>query len=163
MLRVVNADGMTETGSLIGDIVREGARRMPAAALEAEVNAYIAELADQRDEHGRRLVVRNGYHQPRKVTTAAGVIEVKAPRVNDKRLDEATGEQAVLLGDPATLVPQVTEDQRSAAPALSAWSGLCPAMWTPANYAMKFRLPDVIERCSNLTGLTWPRAECLRR
>ncbi|MEU2133964.1 IS256 family transposase [Streptomyces sp. NPDC018352] len=93
MLSVVNADGSTETGSLIDDIVREGARRMLAAALEAEVNAYIAELADQRDESGRRLVVRNGYHQPRKVTTAAGTVEVKAPRVNDKRVDEATGER----------------------------------------------------------------------
>ncbi|MFD9043900.1 IS256 family transposase [Streptomyces bottropensis] len=93
MLSVVNADGTTETGFLIDDIVREGARRMLAAALEAEVNAYIAELADQHDETGRRLVVRNGYHQPRKVTTAAGVIEVKAPRVNDKRVDEATGER----------------------------------------------------------------------
>ncbi|GHD34780.1 IS256 family transposase [Streptomyces violarus] len=93
MLSVVNADGTTETGSLIDDIVREGARRMLAAALEAEVNAYIAELTDQRDDHGRRLVVRNGYHQPRKVTTAAGSVEVKAPRVNDKRVDESTGER----------------------------------------------------------------------
>ncbi|MET9888114.1 IS256 family transposase [Streptomyces sp. NPDC006430] len=93
MLTVVNEDGTTPHGSLIDEIVREGARRMLAAALEAEVNAYIAELADQRDESGRRLVVRNGFHQPRKMTTAAGVIEVKAPRVNDKRVDEATGER----------------------------------------------------------------------
>ncbi|GAA1287610.1 IS256 family transposase [Streptomyces javensis] len=93
MLSVVNADGTTETGSLIDDIVREGARRMLAAALEAEANAYLFELTDQRDERGRRLVVRNGYHQPREVTTAAGVVEVKAPRVNDKRVDEATGER----------------------------------------------------------------------
>jgi putative transposase len=94
VLSVVNDDGTTADGSsLIDEIVREGARRMLAAALEAEVDAYIAELADQRDEHGRRLVVRNGYHQPRKVTTAAGVVEVKAPRVNDKRVDEETGER----------------------------------------------------------------------
>ncbi|MFJ9820995.1 IS256 family transposase [Streptomyces sp. NPDC101151] len=93
MLSVVNADGTTETGSLIDDIVREGARRMLAAALEAEVDAYIAELAGERDEHGCRLVVRNGHHQPRKVTTAAGTVEVKAPRVNDRRVDEATGER----------------------------------------------------------------------
>lgn len=66
---------------------------MLAAALEAEVNSHIAELADQRDESGRRLVVRNGYHQTRKVATAAGVIEVKAPRINDKRINEATGER----------------------------------------------------------------------
>jgi len=93
VLSVVNADGTTLNGSLIDEIVCEGARRMLAAALEAEVNAYIAELAEQRDEDGRRLVVRNGYHQPRKVTTAARTVEVRAPRVNDKRVDEATGER----------------------------------------------------------------------
>ncbi|PZH00307.1 IS256 family transposase [Streptomyces sp. NTH33] len=94
MLTVVNEDGSTPSGSsLLDEIVREGARRMLAAALEAEVNAYIAELADERDATGRRLVVRNGYHQPRQVTTAAGMVEVKAPRVNDKRVDEATGER----------------------------------------------------------------------
>lgn len=42
---------------------------------------------------GHRLVVRNGYHQPRQVVTGAGVVEVKAPRVNDRRVDEATGER----------------------------------------------------------------------
>jgi putative transposase len=56
MLTVVDADGMTPNGSLIDEIVREGARRMLAAALEAEVNTYLAQLADQRDESGRRLV-----------------------------------------------------------------------------------------------------------
>jgi transposase-like protein len=40
-----------------------------------------------------RLVVRNGHHEPREVTTAAGAIGVRAPRVNDKRVDEATGER----------------------------------------------------------------------
>ncbi|MER6504613.1 IS256 family transposase [Streptomyces sp. NPDC001455] len=93
MLSVVNEDGTTETGSLIDEIVREGARRMLAAALEAEVEQYIAELAGRRDEAGRRLVVRNGRHRPRTVITAAGPIEVSAPRVNDKRIDEATGER----------------------------------------------------------------------
>lgn len=80
-------------GSLIDEIGREGARRVLAAALEAEVNAYIAELAGERDESGHRLVVRNGHHQPREVTTSAGVVEVTAARVNDKRIDEATGER----------------------------------------------------------------------
>jgi hypothetical protein len=57
------------------------------------VDQYIAELAGQRDEAGRRLVVRNGRHRPRTVTTAAGPIEVAAPRVNDKRVDETTDER----------------------------------------------------------------------
>jgi putative transposase len=90
---VVNDDASERDGSLIDEIVREGARRMLAAALEAEVDAYIAELAEERDERGGRLVVRNGHHKPRKVTTSAGSVEVRAPRVNDKRVDEATGER----------------------------------------------------------------------
>ncbi|BBJ37289.1 IS256 family transposase [Streptomyces antimycoticus] len=77
MLSVVNSDGTTESGSLIDEIVRESARRMLAAALEAEVNQ----------------VVRNGHHRPRTVTTAAGPVEVAAPRVNDKRVDADTGER----------------------------------------------------------------------
>jgi transposase-like protein len=89
----VNADGSTESGSLIDEIVRDGARRMLAAALEAEVNQYIAELAAERDQRGHRLVVRNGHHRLRTVLTAAGPIEVTAPRVNDRRLDEETGER----------------------------------------------------------------------
>jgi transposase-like protein len=86
-------DESRPAASLIDEIVREGARRMLAEALKAEVDAYIARFADQRDEHGRRLVVRNGYHQSREVLTSAGAVEVKAPRVNDKRVDPGTGER----------------------------------------------------------------------
>jgi putative transposase len=93
VLNVVTDDGSTQSGFLIDEIVREGVRRMLAAALEAEVNQYIAELAAEIDEHGRRLVVRNGHHRPRAVVTAAGPVEVKAPRVNDRRIDETTGER----------------------------------------------------------------------
>ncbi len=58
--------------SLIDEIVREGARRMLAEALQAEVDAYIAQFAAKRGGDGRRLVVRNGYHQSREVLTSAG-------------------------------------------------------------------------------------------
>jgi putative transposase len=93
VLTVVNDDASTRDGSLIDEIVREGARRMLAAALEAEVNQYIADLAAETDEAGRRLVVRNGHHHPRTVVTAAGPVQIKAPPVNDRRVDEATGER----------------------------------------------------------------------
>ncbi|MGX7670406.1 IS256 family transposase [Plantactinospora sp. DSM 117369] len=93
MLTVVAEDGQRRDGvSLLDEVVREGARRM-AAALEAEVDAYLAELADERDARGRRLVVRNGHAQPRQVITSAGAIEVIAPRVNDKRTDLVTGQR----------------------------------------------------------------------
>src|SRR6478735_4028000 len=80
-------------GSMLDEIVREGARQMLAAALLAEVAAFIDAHRGEVDDAGRRLVVRNGSHQPREVTTAAGVVQVRQPRVNDKRTDEVTGER----------------------------------------------------------------------
>jgi putative transposase len=71
-------------------IVGEGARRMLAAALEAE-DDYLAAYAAERDEHGRRLVVRNGHARPRQVTTVAGSIPVRAPRADDRRIDLVSG------------------------------------------------------------------------
>ncbi len=48
----------------LDEICREGARRMSAAALEAEVDEYITNLVDRVDDEGRRLVVRNGHARP---------------------------------------------------------------------------------------------------
>ena len=96
MLKVVHdveASNEPAGGSLLDEIVRDGARQMLAAALQAEVAAYVEQFKDELDEHGRRLVVRNGFHAEREVTTAAGAMPVRAPRVNDKRVDEATGER----------------------------------------------------------------------
>src|SRR3712207_2675147 len=83
----------TVSSSLLDEIVRDGARQMLATALQAEVIAYVEAFADEADEHGRRLVVRNGYHAEREVVTAAGAVPVRQPRVNDKRIDPATGER----------------------------------------------------------------------
>ena len=101
MLTVVHQENETNVhapagvgGSLLDELVRDGARAMLAAALQAEVAAYVEAFADQVDEHGRRLVVRNGYHAAREVSTAAGAVPVKAPRVNDQRVDDATGARA---------------------------------------------------------------------
>jgi len=83
-----------ETGALVLDeIVRDGARQMLAAALRAEVTAYVDAHCGEMDVEGRRLVVRNGFHEPREVTTAAGAVEVRQPRVNDKRTDPVNGER----------------------------------------------------------------------
>ena len=45
---------------------------MLAAALEAEVDAYLAAYAAERDEGGRRLVVRNGHARQREILTGPG-------------------------------------------------------------------------------------------
>ena len=117
MLTVVHdaeeANGGEAGRSLLDEIVRDGARQMLAAALQAEVAAYVAAFADQLDENGHRLVVRNGYHQPREVLTAAGAVQVKAPRVNDRRVDPDSGERqrfsSAILPAWARKSPQMSE------------------------------------------------------
>ena len=120
MLKVVHdgsepnpTSGSAASLSLLDGIVRDGARQMLAAALQAEVAAYIEAHAHEVDEHGRRLVVRNGYHAEREVTTAAGAVAVKRPRVNDKRIDEVTGQRmrfsSAILPAWCRKSPQVSE------------------------------------------------------
>lgn len=100
MLTVVNEEAEANQhapvavgGELLDEVVRNGARQMLAAALQAEVAAYIDAHTHEVDERGRRLVVRNGSHAARQVATAAGAVPVKQPRINDKRIDAVTGER----------------------------------------------------------------------
>ena len=74
-----------EDGNVVGDtledMVREGARRMPATALEEEVSGFLG-----RDRYERSVEFRgyrNGYHRSREVTVGLSAVEVKAPRVSD--------------------------------------------------------------------------------
>ena len=77
----------------LDELAREGARRMIAAALRAEADDYVERFADERDQDGKRLVVRNGRARERRVTVGSGTVPVRAPRVNDRRVDEETGER----------------------------------------------------------------------
>ena len=94
MLRVhVETSADAELSTTLDELVAEGARRMLAAALEAEVDGYVSSFIHELDEEGHRLVVRNGHAVARTLVTGAGPVEVRAPRVDDRRVDEATGEK----------------------------------------------------------------------
>jgi transposase-like protein len=74
-----------QVGSGLEAVLREGARRMLMATIENEVNEYVEAHAGQRDEAGRRLVVRNGHHPERELVTGIGPVTVRQPRVHDRR------------------------------------------------------------------------------
>ena len=94
MLRVVASDDARQEFALaLDEICRRGAERMLAVALEAEVDAYLERHREARDDRGHALVVRNGHARPRTLTTGAGAIGVRAPRVDDGRVDGATGQR----------------------------------------------------------------------
>jgi putative transposase len=85
-MRKVEDKAVEEEVSLLDEIARRGAQRMLEAALEVEVEQYVSQLREHRDERGRALVVRNGRAQERTVTVGSGTMKVRAPRVNDKRV-----------------------------------------------------------------------------
>jgi putative transposase len=97
----------------LDDLAREGARRMIAAALEVEVEEYVSAFTGEVGEDGKRLVVRNGHARERRVTVGSGTVPVRAPRVNDRRVDEQTGERrrfsSWILPKYARRSPKVTE------------------------------------------------------
>ena len=89
MKRIHQDDEVREGFMLdLDEIAREGARRMLARALEAEVQAYIDSASGERDQRGHALVAKNGHAREREIVLGAGSVKVKAPRVNDRRVDE---------------------------------------------------------------------------
>jgi putative transposase len=70
---------------VLTEVLRDGARRMLAQAVEAEAAAWIRAHAHLKDEAGRQQVVRNGHLPERTIQTGIGPVEVQQPRVRDRR------------------------------------------------------------------------------
>jgi len=69
----------------LGEIVREGAEKLVKIAVMAEFENFFSQYSHLKEENGKQLVVRNGFHRERNVMTAAGNIRVKIPRLCDRR------------------------------------------------------------------------------
>lgn len=112
-VRRIDEGRVEQAAVTLDELAREGARRMIATALEAEVDEYVASFVEERDEDGRRLVVRNGHARERGLTVGSGTMRLRAPRVNDKRVDEQTGERerfsSKILPAYARRSPKVTD------------------------------------------------------
>jgi putative transposase len=74
---------------VLSDILRQGARKLLADAVEAEVAEWMDQQAHLRDDQGRRQAVRNGHLFERTITTGLGSVEVRQPRVHDRRPEDA--------------------------------------------------------------------------
>ena len=76
---------LPQSKDVLSDILRHGAQRMLAQAVEAEVADWLSAQAEHRDGRGRQQVVRNGYMPQRTILTGLGRVEVEQPRVHDRR------------------------------------------------------------------------------
>ena len=70
---------------LLTEVLRKGARELLAQAVEQEVQEWLSERSELRDEHGRKQVVRNGHLPERTILTGIGPVAVRQPRVRDRR------------------------------------------------------------------------------
>src|SRR5580704_11772956 len=70
---------------VLGEVLRQGAQKLLAQAIDAEVTDWIDRHAHLRDDAGHRQVVRNGALPARTITTGVGPVAVKQPRVHDRR------------------------------------------------------------------------------
>src|SRR5512142_2041582 len=77
--------------TVLTEILRSGATRLLAEAVEAEVAAWIDDHAHLKDQAGRHQVVRNGHLPERTIQTGIGPVEVKQPRVRDRRPADQRG------------------------------------------------------------------------
>ena len=88
MLKAVENGGARGPLFESDEIARAGARRILIAALDAEAADYVERHRHERDDEGRALVVHNGRSQGRQLTLGTGTVELRTPRVNDRRRDE---------------------------------------------------------------------------
>jgi transposase-like protein len=94
-----------EGQDLLSTMLRDGAQRLIAEALQAEFDEFLSQFAGQRDELGRAAVVRNGFQPQREVLTGLGPIGVRMPKARSR-----TEEPAVFR---STLVPPYVRRAKS--------------------------------------------------
>jgi transposase-like protein len=68
-------------------IIRQGAKKLLAQALEAEIELFINEYSELKDESGKQRIVKNGYRPEREIQSGIGPVPVKAPRARDRHSD----------------------------------------------------------------------------
>jgi transposase-like protein len=71
----------------ITDVLRQGARKLLAEALEAEIESFLSHYAELKDEQGHKRITRNGHLPERDIQTGIGPVPVKVPRVRDRQPD----------------------------------------------------------------------------
>jgi putative transposase len=98
-----------QAGDVLTTILRDGATRLLAQAIEAEVAGYIERHADIRDGQGHRMVVRNGHLPEREIQTGIGPVKVRQPRVNDRR----TGQDGQRFQFSSEILPKYLRKTRS--------------------------------------------------
>jgi putative transposase len=82
--RVVALRQEGEIDDPLSEILRSGARRLIAQAVEAEFDAFVASHAALTLPDGRQRLVRHGHDPVRTIQTGIGPVEVEKPKARDR-------------------------------------------------------------------------------
>ena len=69
---------------LLSMMLRDGAQRLVAQAVQAEFEEFLARFSGERGEDGRSAVVRNGFQPEREVLTGIGPVGVRIPKARSR-------------------------------------------------------------------------------
>jgi len=75
------------TRSALDEVLRNGAKKLLQEAIETEVAEYVQQFQELKDGMNRRIVTKNGYLPGRNILTGLGSVNIRQPRVRDKRED----------------------------------------------------------------------------
>ena len=89
--RVVALRRKDEIDDPLTEILRSGARRLIAQAVEAEFEEFLASTANLVLPDGRQRVVRHGHDPIRSIQTGIGPVDVQKPKARDR--DTSAGER----------------------------------------------------------------------
>ena len=81
---IVEFAGRDTISDPLTELLRKGARELLQSAVEAELEAFMAQFQDRKTPAGHAAVVRNGHHPERAVQTGIGPVTVQVPRVRSK-------------------------------------------------------------------------------
>jgi putative transposase len=90
-------------------VLRDGARRLLAQAIEAEAEAFLAEMKDKRLVDGRERLVRHGHGPERQIQTGIGPLPVARVRIRDR--GAASPEERIHFS--STILPKWARRTRS--------------------------------------------------
>jgi len=93
---VIETAGREAGDDPLTELLRAGAERLIYQAVEAELEALLAEHTDRRTEDGKAGVVRNGHLPARKLQTALGPVTVRIPKVRAKTGEPVTFRSALV-------------------------------------------------------------------
>lgn len=93
-------------------VLRDGARRLLAQAVEAEAEAFLDAMREERLPDGRARVVRHGHGPERTIQTGIGPVPVKRVKLRDRGAGDAARDGGDLIFT-STILPKWARRTRS--------------------------------------------------